>query len=150
MKTFLAVKTFPKYTNVTRLRNSANLDIRLNDSNAPRTNNVPLIPFISLRRILSTMSANGGSHVYILITCIPCNISFIKRTRLSVRCAVFKRNEAAFLPNQTVKMRDYIFRLLLLNWGVNGGVGDLYRSDRIIKWVMLNIYICSNTHFVKV
>uniref|UniRef100_A0A1B0BLW3 Uncharacterized protein n=1 Tax=Glossina palpalis gambiensis TaxID=67801 RepID=A0A1B0BLW3_9MUSC len=38
------------------------------------------------------------SHAYILITCIPDIISFIRRTRSSVRKAVRKRKTEVFLP----------------------------------------------------
>jgi hypothetical protein len=51
-------------------------------------------------RVLLTSLANGTSHVYILMTCIPEMISFISRTRSSVRIAVFRRYSDVFFPRK--------------------------------------------------
>lgn len=45
--------------------------------------------------------AKGFSQVYILITCIPEIISFIKHILLSVILAVFNRVRDIFFPNQS-------------------------------------------------
>lgn len=47
---------------------------------------------------LATKAANGFSHVYILITCIPEMISFIRRTLSSVLMAVFNLSADVFFP----------------------------------------------------
>lgn len=57
--------------------------------------------FYAYFRAFSTKLANGFSHVYILMTCIPEMISFIRRTLSSVLMAVFRRNIDVILPNQT-------------------------------------------------
>lgn len=46
----------------------------------------------------ATRFANGFSHVYILITCIPDMISFISLTLSSVLSAVLSRKTDDFLP----------------------------------------------------
>lgn len=48
--------------------------------------------------------ANGFSHVYILITCIPEISSFIKRNLLSVLIAVFNRKTEIFFAKKTKKL----------------------------------------------
>uniref|UniRef100_A0A1B0A237 Uncharacterized protein n=1 Tax=Glossina pallidipes TaxID=7398 RepID=A0A1B0A237_GLOPL len=50
----------------------------------------------------------GISHAYILITCIPDIISFIRRTRSSVRNAVRKRNTEVFLPKYACNGKNSI------------------------------------------
>jgi len=47
-----------------------------------------------------TRSANGFSHVYILITWMPEIISSINLTLSSVLGAIFNRNSDVFFPNQ--------------------------------------------------
>lgn len=51
-----------------------------------------------------TILANGFSHVYILMTCIPAIISFIKRTRSSVLIAVRNLKLEVFFPNQAAQI----------------------------------------------
>lgn len=57
-----------------------------------------------------TKYAKGFSQVYILITCIPEMISFIKRTLSSVLMAVFSRSSEVFFPSQPT---NEIFNLFI-------------------------------------
>lgn len=70
----------------------------INESIIPLIYEEARIDLISFFLAAATSLPKLCSHAYILMICIPCMISFMSRTRSSVRVAVCVRNIAIFFP----------------------------------------------------
>lgn len=95
---------------------------------------VIVVVLITYFLILSTTLANDVSHAYILMICMPWMISFIMRTRRSVRLAVSNRNAAVILPIQT-EIQNKSADLIKIDWHFwDSGVTHSERAQST-KWI---------------